>query len=127
MAKIGYTPEQIISKLREADALLSQGAKLSIVLEKIGVGDVTYYQWRRKYDGVRVDQAHRLKHLEQEHSRLKKLRLSFSLNNDACILIEQWRQEYNQVCPHSSLGYRLPAPEAILTRVTTKRWHLERG
>jgi putative transposase len=82
MAKKGYTPEQIINKLREAEVLLSQGATLSIVLKRIGVSDVTYYRWRREYGGMRVDQAHRLKQLEQENTRLKKLVANLSLDNE---------------------------------------------
>jgi putative transposase len=82
MAKKGYAPEQIISKLREAEVLLSQGVTLSIILKKIGVSDVTYYRWRREYGGMRVDQAHRLKQLEQENTRLKKLVADLSLDNE---------------------------------------------
>jgi putative transposase len=82
MAKKGYTPEQIINNLREAEVLLSQGATLSIVLKKIGVSDVTYYRWRREYGGMRVEQAQRLKHLEQENTRLKKLVADLSLDNE---------------------------------------------
>ena len=82
MAKKGYTAEQIINKLREAEVLLSQGVTLSVVLKKIGVSDVTYYRWRREYGGMRVDQAHRLKELEQENTRLKKLVADLSLDNE---------------------------------------------
>jgi putative transposase len=81
MAKKGYTAEQIINKLREAEVFLSQGATLSIVLKKIGISDVTYYRWRKEYGGMRVDQAKRLKDLEQENSRLKKLVADLSLDN----------------------------------------------
>jgi putative transposase len=73
MVRKGYTPEQIINKLREAEVLLSQGATIAVVSKKIGVSDYTYYRWRKEYGGMRVDQAHRLKELEQENSRLKKL------------------------------------------------------
>ena len=82
MAKRGYTPEQIISKLREAEVLLSQGGTLSTILKKIGISDVTYYRWRREYGGMRIDQAHRLKKLEQENTRLKKLVADLSLDNE---------------------------------------------
>jgi putative transposase len=81
MAKNGYTPEQIINKLREAEILLSQGITLSAILKKIGISDVTYYRWRKEYGGMRVDQAKRLKDLEQENSRLKKLVADLSLDN----------------------------------------------
>ena len=81
MAKKGYTPEQIISKLREAEVLFSQGATLSTVLKKIGISDVTYYRWRREYGGLEIDQAKRLKELEKENQRLKKLVAEQALDN----------------------------------------------
>jgi putative transposase len=81
MVKKGYTPEQIINKLREAEVMLSQGAMLSAILKKIGISDITYYRWRKEYGGMRVDQARRLKELEQENSRLKKLVADLSLDN----------------------------------------------
>ena len=79
--KKGYTPEQIINKLREAEILLSQGNTIGIVCKKIGVSDYTYYRWRKEYGGMRVEQAKRLKELEQENSRLKKLVADLSLDN----------------------------------------------
>ena len=81
MAKKGYTPEQIINKLREAEIILSQGETIAAVSKKIGVSAHTYFRWRKEYGGLRVDQAHRLKDLEQENSRLKKLVADLSLDN----------------------------------------------
>ena len=81
MAKKGYTPEQIINKLREAEILLSQGDTIAVVCKKIGVSDHTYYRWRKEYGGMRVDQARRLKELEQENSRFKKAGSRLSLDN----------------------------------------------
>lgn len=81
MVRKGYTPEQIINKLREAEILLSQGNTITQVSRKIGVSDFTYYRWRKEYGGMTVDQAHRLKELEQENSRLKKLVADLSLDN----------------------------------------------
>ncbi len=81
MPKKAYTPEQIINKLREAEIMLSQGATLAVIWKKIGVSDCTYYRWRKEYGGMRVDQAHRLKELEQENSRLKRLVADLSLDN----------------------------------------------
>jgi transposase-like protein len=81
MAKKGYTPEQIINKLREAEIFLSQGETIAAVSKKIGVSAHTYFRWRKEYGGLRVDQAHRLKDLEQENSRLKKLVADLSLDN----------------------------------------------
>ncbi len=82
MVRKGYTPEQIINKLREAEVLLSQGATLPVVWKKIGVSDCTYYRWRKEYGGMRVEQARRLKELEKENTRLKKLVADISLDND---------------------------------------------
>ena len=81
MTKRGFTPEQIINKLREAEILLSQGSSLAIMLKKIGVSDNTYYRWRKQYGGLTIDQAHRLKDLEVENARLKKLVADLSLDN----------------------------------------------
>ena len=81
MPRKGYTPEQIINKLREAEVLIGQGSTISIVCKKIGASDYTYYRWRKEYGGMRVDQAHRLKELEQENSRLKRLVADLSLDN----------------------------------------------
>ena len=81
MAKKGYTPEQIINKLREAEVLLSQGNTLAVIWKKIGVSDCTYYRWRREYGGLRIEQARKLKSLEKENARLKKLVVDLSLDN----------------------------------------------
>ena len=81
MPKKGYTPEQIITKLREAEILLSQGSTVANVSKKIGVTEQTYYRWRKEYGGMRVDQARRLKELEQENVRLKKVVADFALDN----------------------------------------------
>ena len=81
MAKKGYTPEQIINKLREAEILLSQGITLAVIWKKIGVSDCTYYRWRREYGGLRIEQARKLKSLEKENARLKKLVVDLSLDN----------------------------------------------
>ena len=81
MAKKTYTPEQIINKLREAEIHLSQGSSIGEASRKIGVTEQTYYRWRREYGGMRVQQARRLKELEKENTRLKKLVADLSLDN----------------------------------------------
>jgi transposase-like protein len=81
MVKKGYTPEQIIGKLREAEVLLCQGASIAEASKKIGVTEQTYYRWRKEYGGMRVEQAKRLKDLEKENTRLKKLVADLSLDN----------------------------------------------
>jgi len=59
MASKRFTPEQIISKLREAEVLLAQGAKMGVVCKWIAVTEQTYYRWRKEYGGLRLDQARR--------------------------------------------------------------------
>lgn len=81
MSKRGFTPEQIVKKLREADVLISKGESVVQVIRKLGVSDVTYYRWRKEYGGMQVDQARRLKEIEQENARLKKLVADLSLDN----------------------------------------------
>ena len=72
MSKKRYRPEEIISKLREADVLISQGKKVVEVIKSLGITDVTYYRWRQEYGGMSVPQAKRLKELEKENERLRK-------------------------------------------------------
>ena len=81
MAKRLYSPEQIINKLREAEILLNQGVTIGEASKKIGVTEQTYYRWRKEYGGMRVEQAKRLKELEKENARLKKLVADLSLDN----------------------------------------------
>ncbi len=81
MVRKSYTPEQIINKLREAEILLSQDNTLAVVWKKIGVSDCTYYRWRREYGGLRIEQVRKLKNLEKENGRLKKLVADLSLDN----------------------------------------------
>lgn len=73
MAKKRYSAEQIIDKLREAEVALGKGLKVPEVCRKLGVSQQTYYRWRSEYGGMRTDQARRLKDLEKENARLKKL------------------------------------------------------
>ena len=79
--KKGFTVEQIIRKLREAEVFLSKGEKVEQVIRKLGVSDVTYYRWRKEYGGMQIEQARRLKDLENENARLKKLVADLSLDN----------------------------------------------
>ena len=81
MVKKSYSPEQIITKLREAEILLNQGATVGEACRKIGVTEQTYYRWRKDYGGMRIEQAKRLKDLEKENARLKKLVADISLDN----------------------------------------------
>jgi len=73
MGRKRFTPEFIISNLREAEVELSRGQTVAHVSRQIGVSEQTYYRWRKEYGGLRIDQAKRLKVLESENTRLKKL------------------------------------------------------
>jgi transposase-like protein len=81
-----FTTEQIIRKLREAEVLLSKGQSIAQVSKRLGVTDQTYYRWRREYGGLKTDQAKRLKELERENARLKKVVADLTL--DKAILKE---------------------------------------
>ena len=73
MPRKRFKTEEIIQKLREAEVHLSQGQNVAEACRQIGVTDQTYYRWRKEYGGVRTDQAKRLKELDRENARLKKL------------------------------------------------------
>jgi transposase-like protein len=70
-----------LNKLREAEIQLRQGATIAIISKTIGVSAHTYYRWRKEYGGLKVEQARKLKSLEKENSRLKKLVADLSLDN----------------------------------------------
>lgn len=82
MGRKRFTAEQIINMLREAEVLLNQDSTVGEVCRKLGISEQTYYRWRKGYGGMRVDQAKRLKELEKENARLKKLVADLSLDND---------------------------------------------
>ena len=75
-----HTAEQIVNKLRQADVELSKGATIAMACKAIEVTEQTYYRWRREYGGLKVSQAKRLKDLERENGRLKKLVADLSLD-----------------------------------------------
>ncbi len=79
MAKKRHTAEQIISKLREAEILLAKDTKMPQVCRSLGITEQTYYRWRKEYAGVRTDQVKRLKELEKENARLKRVVADLSL------------------------------------------------
>jgi transposase-like protein len=81
MGRRRHTAEQIIAKLREAEIELAKGLTTGDVVRKLGITEQTYYRWRKEYGGLRVDQARRLKELEKENSRLKRLVADQALDN----------------------------------------------
>jgi len=73
MARKRHSSEQIIRKLREAEVLLAKGETVGAVARRLEVTEQTYYRWRKEYGGLRIDQAKRLKKLEKENARLKRI------------------------------------------------------
>jgi len=81
MPRKRYTAEQIINSLREAEVLLSQGSTAGQAARHLGITEQTYYRWRKEYGGMRINQAKRLKELEKENTRLKRLVADQALDN----------------------------------------------
>jgi transposase-like protein len=87
-----HTAEQIVSKLREADAVIASGGTLEQVCKQLGISDATYYNWRRQYSRMKLDQVKQLKSLQKENAQLKKLVADLSLDN--AVLKEALRGNY---------------------------------
>lgn len=87
-----HTAEQIVGKLREADAQLAAGTSVEQVSKQLGISDATYYNWRRQYGRMKLDQVRQLKAIQKENARLKKLVADLSL--DKAILEEALRGNY---------------------------------
>jgi putative transposase len=83
MARRRHTPEQIIRKLREADRLLAEGAEVADVARHLEVSEQTYHRWRNQFGGMKADDARRLKDLERENARLKRIVADKELEIDA--------------------------------------------
>ena len=73
MAKSGLGAEQIVSKLRQIEVLMAQGKSVALACKDAGVSQQSYYRWRKEYGGLEIDQAKRMKDLERENTRLKRL------------------------------------------------------
>jgi putative transposase len=82
MSRKRFSAEQIITKLREAEVELAKGKTVVKVVRKLGITEQTYYRWRKEYGGMKVEQAKRLKELEAENARLKKLVADLSLDKE---------------------------------------------
>jgi len=81
MKRKRHTPEQIIAKLREAEAMLGGGQSVGQVVQQLGVGEQTLHRWRNQYGGMKSGEAKRLKELEQENARLKRAVADLTLDN----------------------------------------------
>ncbi len=80
MPKKSFSAEQIIAKLRQIEVLVAQGNSVAVACKEAGISEQTYYRWRKGYGGLKLDQAKRLKELEKENQRLKKLVADLSLD-----------------------------------------------
>ena len=76
-----HNPEQIVRKLRDADAMLNAGKDLASVLQSLEISESSYLRWRSQYGGMKAEEAVRLKKLEDENRRLKQLVADLSLDN----------------------------------------------
>ena len=79
MAKKSFSPEHIVAKSRQMEVLTAGGKTLPLACKEAGITDLTYYRWRREYGGLKSDQAKRLKELERENARLKRVVADLSL------------------------------------------------
>jgi len=77
-----HRPEQIIKKLREADAMLSTDKTIGQVVQTLEISEQTFHRWRKQYGGMKAEEAKRLKQLEEENKRLKKLVADLTLDKD---------------------------------------------
>ncbi len=92
MAKKKHSVEQIIHKLRAAEVIVARGGSVEEACRQIGVTGQTYYRWRKEYGGLKMDQAKRLKALEQENARLRRAVSDLTL--DKMILQEAARGNF---------------------------------
>ncbi len=92
MSRKRHKPEEIASKLRQVDVLVSQGQSVADAIRSIGVTEVTYYRWRQEFGGLKSDQVRRMKELETENQRLRKAIADLTL--DKLILQEAARGNY---------------------------------
>ncbi len=92
MGRRHFKPEQIIHMLREAEIKLAGGKKIGEVCRELGISEQSYYRWRKEYGGMQVSQAKKLKDLERENARLKRLVADQAL--DKAILQEALRGNY---------------------------------
>ncbi len=134
MVKKGYTPEQIINKLREAEIYINQGISIGEASRKIGITQQTYYRWRQKYGGMAPEMAKEVRkwlgqadvqtlfiapgspwengYVESFNGKLRDELLNgelFLSLAEARWVIDRWRLDYNHRRPHSSLDYQTPA------------------
>ncbi len=82
MRRKRHSPEQVIRKLREAEAELASGASMEGVCKKLEISEATYHRWKSEYGGMKGDEVKRLKELEKENGRLKKIVADLELDKE---------------------------------------------
>ena len=92
MKRKKHTPEQIVRKLREADAALAGGETVAEISKGLSISEQAYYRWRNQYGGMKPDEMKRLKALEKENSRLKRIVADLTLDKE--VLNEALRGNY---------------------------------
>jgi len=85
MSKKHYTPEQIVTKLKQIEVLMSQGKQILLACKEAGISDKSYYRWRKEFGGLKLTQAKKFKDLERENARLKRLVTDLSLEKAAML------------------------------------------
>ena len=81
MKRKRHSPEQIVAKLRDADVALTAGASVEQICKQLEISQATYHKWRKQYGGMKADEMKRLKELERENARLKKIVAELSIDN----------------------------------------------
>ena len=139
MAKRRHTPEQVINKLREAEAAIAEGGTVAEAARRTGVTEQTFYRWRSEYGVLRIDQARRLKRLELENSRLKRAVADLTLDNqilreasEGNLWVLHVVASVSTTC-RRSLGFRSDAPAgcwvilAPLSDISRVRWTMKQA
>ena len=92
MKRKRHTASQVVSKLRDADKALAEGASVGHVCKRLGISEHTYYRWRKQYGSLTTDQARRLKELERDNAKLKRIVAEQAMDNDSLkeLLRKNW-------------------------------------
>ena len=118
-------PEQVVAKLREIEVKLSQGKDVLTACREAGATDKSYYRWRREYGGLKVDQARRLKQLEKENARLK--RLVGELHLEKAVLTDVAWGDFFDVLSDVMLKRGVPRPFAVKAGLSSWRRYCATG
>jgi putative transposase len=119
MAVKHYTPEEIVARLRQVDVLISQGQNVVDAIRQIGLSKVTYYRWRREFGGLNTEQVKRLKDLELENARLRKVVSDLTLDR---LILQEVRVQL-RVAEHRAGAAPRDTKELRPLDISRKRGH----